>query len=160
GQIRNSNGPMLAALARQAGAMSANPIIVRDVEEDLLRAISDGFSFEILLLSGGVSAGVLDLVPKVLGRLGVEQGFHKVTLKPGKRLWLGFKARPGWKKTLILGLPGNPVSSLVCFELFVRPAIQKMSGLPPIGLARRKGRLAFDHQQRGDRPTYWPAAIC
>jgi len=70
------------------------------------------------------------------------------------------KAAAGGRKTLVFGLPGNPVSSLVCFELFVRPAIQKMRGLPPTGLARRRGRLMSDHQQRGDRPTYWPAAVC
>src|SRR5207249_6123628 len=122
-------------LARQAGAMSANSAMVRDDEEHLRRTIIEGFSFEIVLLSGGVSAGVLDLVPRVLQQLGVEQVFHKVNLKPGKPLWFGYKDR-GWSKTLVFGLPGNPVSSLVCFELFVRPAIQKMRGLAPTGLSR------------------------
>jgi molybdopterin molybdotransferase len=158
GQIRNSNGPMLAALARQAAAMGANLGIARDDAAQLSKRISTGFSAEIVLLSGGVSAGVLDLVPGVLKQLGVREVFHKVNLKPGKPLWFGYKDR-GDHKTLIFGLPGNPVSALVCFELFVRPAIQKMRGLPPTGLKRATARLSCGHQQRGDRPTYWPASL-
>jgi molybdopterin molybdotransferase len=158
-QIRNSNGPMLAALAATAGAESIDLGIARDRTNDLSRAITDGLAYDVLLISGGVSAGVLDLVPRVLESLEIKQFFHKVNLKPGKPLWFGVKQH-GNRKSLVFGLPGNPVSSLVCFELFVRPAIQKMRGLEPTGLARRKARLAFDHQQRGDRPTYWPAAIC
>jgi molybdopterin molybdotransferase len=61
--------------------------------------------------------------------------------------------------TLVFGLPGNPVSSLVCFELFVRPAIQKMRGLAPTGLRRATAKLTSEHQQRGDRPTYWPSVL-
>ena len=159
GQIRNSNGPMLAALAHQAGAISDQPSVARDDKEDLRQAIASGLASDVLLLSGGVSAGVLDLVPSVLAELGARQVFHKVNLKPGKPLWFGYADRDG-RRTLVFGLPGNPVSSLVCFELFVRPAIEKMRGLPLTGLSRQKAKLAIDHQQRGERPTYWPAAVC
>jgi molybdopterin molybdotransferase len=115
---------------------------------------------DVLLLSGGVSAGVLDLVPQVLGELGVKQVFHKVSLKPGKPLWFGVHRPAGsQRETLVCGLPGNPVSGLVCFELFVRPAIQKLRGLPPTGLSSISAKLTCDHQQRGDRPTYWPAVV-
>ena len=81
----------------------------------------------MLVLSGGVSAGKFDLVPDVLAELGVEQVFHKIALRPGKPLWFGVKD-DGERRVLVFGLPGNPVSSLVCFELFVRPAIASLAG--------------------------------
>ena len=99
GQIRNSNGPMLAALARQAGAVSDEPSVARDDKEDLRRNISQGLSCDVLLLSGGVSAGVLDLVPAVLAELGVRQVFHKVDLKPGKPLWFGYAEAMGGERS-------------------------------------------------------------
>jgi molybdopterin molybdotransferase len=159
GQIRNSNGPMIAALARSAGGTVADVGIARDNEADLLRTIAAGLAHDVVVISGGVSAGMLDLVPMMLLKLGVQQVFHKVNLKPGKPLWFGVKTSDKGKRTLVFGLPGNPVSSLVCFELFVRPAIQKLRKLEPIGLPQRRALLAADHQQRGERPTYWPAAI-
>lgn len=160
GQIRDSNGTLLTNLATQAGAEAHCLRIATDDEASLRERIETGFTCDLLLLSGGVSAGVLDLVPRVLQDLGVEQVFHKVNLKPGKPLWFGVRrATPTTRQTLVFGLPGNPVSSLVCFELFVRPAIQKLSGLEPTGLARGSAILTKDHQQRGERPTYWPAAI-
>jgi molybdopterin molybdotransferase len=147
-------------MAKQTGGRASPLGIAGDDLIELTRDINAGLTRDILILSGGVSAGVLDLVPQVLTKLGVTQVFHKVNLKPGKPLLFGFKDRSAGHRTLVFGLPGNPVSSLVCFELFVRPAIQKMRGLPPMGLRKRSAQLAFDHQQRGDRPTYWPAAIC
>jgi molybdopterin molybdotransferase len=161
GQIRNSNGPLLRALAESAGARAYEYAIVRDDPVQLRMFILMGLGgSRIVLLSGGVSAGVLDLVPKVLRELGVEEVFHKVNLKPGKPLWFGVKdyAEPP-VRTLVFGLPGNPVSGLVCFELFVRPAIEKISGREPTGLPRVTAALTAVHRQRGDRPTYWPAAL-
>jgi molybdopterin molybdotransferase len=159
GQIRNSNGPLLYGLVEQTGGIARQLGIGRDTKEDLTQLISEGLDSDVLIISGGVSAGVLDLVPQVLQKLGVTEVFHKVNLKPGKPLWFGVESLENGRKTLVFGLPGNPVSSLVCFELFVRPAIQKMRGLAPTGLPRRFAKLWIDHQQRGDRPTYWPAAI-
>jgi molybdopterin molybdotransferase len=160
GQIRNSNGPLLAGLARQSGAEQLELGIARDERVDLMAKVTLGVAHDILMLSGGVSAGVLDLVPQVLAELGVEQVFHKVNLKPGKPLWFGVKRHPeNGRQTLVFGLPGNPVSGLVCFELFVRPAIQKLSGRDPVGLPRVSAKLTQDHQQRGERPTYWPARM-
>jgi molybdopterin molybdotransferase len=159
GQIRNSNGPMLAALARSAGANSMELGIARDEQADLSRLIAAGLEHDILVISGGVSAGVLDLVPDVLTSLGVRQVFHKVNLKPGKPLWFGALERGHERRTPVFGLPGNPVSSLVCFELFVLPAIEKLRGLAPVGLRRRQAVLAVAHVQRGERPTYWPARL-
>ena len=83
----------------------------------------------MLLLSGGVSAGKLDLVPGVLREAGVAAHFHKVEMKPGKPVFFGTAQRlGGGEPTLVFGLPGNPVSVLVCFELFVRPALRRLRG--------------------------------
>jgi molybdopterin molybdotransferase len=112
----------------------------------------------VLVLSGGVSAGVLDLVPGVLNSLGVRQIFHKVNLKPGKPVWFGVRESAG-SRTLVFGLPGNPVSSLVCFELFVRPAVGRLAGRQQSQLTRLIARLTDGFERRGDRPTYHPAVL-
>ncbi len=157
GQIRNSNGPMLSALVRRAGGQPVELGIARDTEEDLRRLIGEGLTQEVLVLSGGVSAGVLDLVPCVLSELGVEQVFHKVSLKPGKPLWFGVLSRDN-SNTLVFGLPGNPVSSLVCFELFARPAIDQLAGRCN-KRDERRAKLARSHIQRGPRPVFWPSVL-
>jgi molybdopterin molybdotransferase len=114
---------------------------------------------DVILLSGGVSAGVLDLVPEVLAELGVERVFHKVAIKPGKPIWFGvWKNEASKGRTLVFGLPGNPLSSFVGFELFVKPAIARLAGrpwYPPHPTQPAKLSTAF--QTRGDRATYHPA---
>ncbi|HEY1599017.1 MAG TPA: gephyrin-like molybdotransferase Glp [Pirellulales bacterium] len=159
GQIRNSNGPLLAALVSQAGGDPIVLPVARDDEADLREKISAGLAHDMLVLSGGVSAGVLDLVPRVLAELGAQQIFHKVRLKPGKPLWFGIAPR-GDRRTLIFGLPGNPVSSFVCSELFMRPAIEQLAGREGAGLRRVRARLEAEHAQRGDRQTYLPGVLC
>ena len=89
GEIRNSNGPMLCALARSERGQVVDLGIARDEIAALRPAIEQGLACDVLVLSGGVSAGVLDLVPRVLEQLGVERVFHQVHLKPGKPLWFG-----------------------------------------------------------------------
>lgn len=160
GQIRNSNGPMLAASARKAGAVPIELGIAVDERDELQRAILRGLAADVLVLSGGVSAGILDLVPGVLAELGVEQVFHKVNLKPGKPLWFGTRkaAAPRQQETLVFGLPGNPVSSLVCFELFVRPAIDHLSGRKTPSRVIT-AQLAAEFFHRGERPTYQPGSL-
>ncbi len=123
GQIRNSNGPMLMAQATRAGSVPRYLGVARDQPDSLRRYIEDGLKANVFLLSGGVSAGVFDLVPGLLRAAGVEEHLHKVAMKPGKPVFFGTFARPGAAATLVFGLPGNPVSSFVCFELFVRPAL-------------------------------------
>ena len=156
GQIRNSNGPMLTALARSSGARAVDLGIGRDDRDILAQLVAEGLRSDVLILSGGVSAGVLDLVPGVLKAAGVEQVFHKVSLKPGKPLWFGVISQEG--QTLVFGLPGNPVSGFVCFELFVRPALDRLAGRTASTAVRRRFRLACDHTHWGARPTYYPAA--
>lgn len=161
GQIRNSNGPMLQALTMEAGGAPINMGIARDTEGELADLIREGLDSDVLLLSGGVSAGVLDLVPLVLKKLGVREVFHKVNLKPGKPLWFGvFTDEKDWRSVsydkLVFGLPGNPVSSFVCFQLFVRPAVARLAGRRGDGIRRVPALLAVDYQHRGDRATYYP----
>lgn len=160
GQIRNSNAVMLQACAIEAGA-AAETLPVAPDEPNLLRAqLEQGLSRDLLLITGGVSAGHLDLVPAALESLGVTRVFHKIRLKPGKPLWFGVGPtrgdRPG---TLVFGLPGNPVSSLVCFLLFVKPAIARRAGLPLPPSDVVDARLIRPFAQRGDRPTYFPARL-
>ena len=157
GQIRNSNGPMLEALARNSGAKVVSLCVARDDRTELARLIQQGLAADVLVLSGGVSAGVLDLVPGVLAEMGVRQIFHKVNLKPGKPVWFGVFEKQGSGKTLVFGLPGNPVSSFVCFELFVRFALN--CGRTADGQEVIRAHLTTDHYHRGDRPTYWPAQL-
>ncbi|TWT33114.1 molybdopterin molybdotransferase MoeA [Blastopirellula retiformator] len=156
GRIRNSNGPMLLAQIAAAGGVAENLGIARDVREELTEKIACGLEADILVLSGGVSAGVLDLVPSVLAQQQVTQVFHKVHLKPGKPIWFGKRDVDG-KTTLVFGLPGNPVGSLVCFELFVRRAIGILAGLTSNELQSAEVTLAETFTHRGDRPTMFPA---
>ncbi|HVA48086.1 MAG TPA: gephyrin-like molybdotransferase Glp [Pirellulales bacterium] len=158
GQIRNSNGAMLLAAVRHAGGGPVDLGIGRDDRASLRRLMSEGLRSDVLLISGGVSAGVLDLVPGVLADLGVRQVFHKVNIKPGKPLWFGVDEAEGASK-LVFGLPGNPVSTLVCFELFVRPALGAMAGHPFGPRATVLARLTAPFHHRGDRPTYYPAKV-
>ncbi|MBX7164990.1 MAG: molybdopterin molybdotransferase MoeA [Pirellulales bacterium] len=156
GQIRNSNGPLLAAAARRAGADVLELGIARDTRDDLRTRIGAGLeAADVLVLSGGVSAGVLDLVPAVLAELGVACVFHKVNLKPGKPVWFGTQAHSRGAR-LVFGLPGNPVSSLVCYELFVRPALARLAGGVLAGAPVESRPLAAAFTHRGERPTYHP----
>jgi molybdopterin molybdotransferase len=152
GQIRNSNESMLCACVTNSGAIARPLGVCPDRADALDRLVAEGLKSDILCLSGGVSAGDKDLVPAALQRAGVEQVFHQVNLKPGKPLWFGKHARG-----LVFGLPGNPVSSLVCFELFVRHAIERMQGAPLNWRLPLPVRLAAQVKLQGERPVYHPA---
>jgi molybdopterin molybdotransferase len=155
GQIWNSNGPMLAALARQLGTTAIQLGIVADDRQHLADRIMAGLRHDVLILTGGVSMGARDFVPELLSDAGVECLFHKVSMKPGKPIWCGLRSEPG-SSTIVFGLPGNPVSTFVCFELFVRPAIRLLAGRQQ-AVQLRQGRLGAPFAQRGDRPTLFPA---
>jgi molybdopterin molybdotransferase len=152
GQIRNGNGPTVTAQAARAGSVPRYLGIARDRADSLHALINEGLRSSLLLLSGGVSAGKLDLVPGVLRELGVQPHFHQVAMKPGKPVFFGTRG-----DTLIFGLPGNPVSAYVCFELFVRPALRLRRGLADPGMELPPLPLAADFAYRTDRPTYHPA---
>lgn len=155
GQIRNSNGPMLVAQAVRAGALPRYLGIARDDPAVLASLIREGMTTStVLVLAGGVSVGKHDHVPAVLRELGVEVHFHSLRMKPGKPLLFGTKG-----ETLVFGLPGNPVSSFVGFELFVRPAIRKLGGHAEPGPVIRSLPLAEAFTASNNRPTYHPAAL-
>jgi molybdopterin molybdotransferase len=161
GQTRNSNGPMIAAAV---SLLDAEPIplgIAADRPEAIRAAVAQGLAADVLVLSGGVSAGDLDLVPEIFRQCGVEKLFHKVRLKPGKPVWFGRLAREQAAQTLVFGLPGNPASSLVCFELFVRPALEILSGAPREAwhLPRRRAVLTAPAKAAADRPVYLPCRL-
>jgi molybdopterin molybdotransferase len=160
GQIRNSNAIMLRALAIEEGAGAESLPTAPDEPVELRRILGRGLDFDVLIVTGGVSAGQRDLVPAALSELGVRPVFHKVQLKPGKPLWFGIgptrASRPG---TLVFGLPGNPVSSLVVFLLFVRPALAILAGRSASVPGTLEARLACGFRHRGDRPTYHPARL-
>lgn len=154
GQIRNTNETMLVAQLRRCGC-DVHPLgIARDNREDLRAKLQLGLQHDVLLLSGGVSAGTLDLVPSELQHAGVQQIFHKVDLKPGKPLWFG-----NLQASYVFGLPGNPVSSMVCFELFVRTALRALLGQTQVLPTHEVAQLTHDHNHKDDRETHFPAAI-
>jgi len=153
-QIRNSNGPMLCSQANRAGVMAENLGIARDTEAELAAKVREGLHHDILILAGGVSAGKFDFVPSVLASFGVQTHFHHVRMKPGKPLLFGTLG-----KKLVYGLPGNPVSAFLCFELFVRPAIRKMMGHTEVQNRRLEFPLTKELKANHDRPTYHPAKV-
>lgn len=155
GQIRNSNGPMLLASLAAAGCPAVDLGVARDDRAKLQAAIERGLAqCDLLLVSGGVSAGVMDLVPGVLAELGVREVFHKLAMKPGKPLWFG--VRDAGRRQYVFGLPGNPVSTLVSFRLFVLPTLAALAGAPFASPAAQPCVLATEFKHRGGRPTYHP----
>jgi molybdopterin molybdotransferase len=124
GQIRNSNAYALGAQALRAGANVVARQIVRDdratTVEQLGRALEQA---DVVIVSGGVSVGPHDHVKPALAELGVEESFWRVALKPGKPTWFGTRG-----DRYVFGLPGNPVSAIVTFHLFARPALRRLAG--------------------------------
>ena len=138
GQIHNSNGPMLHALAQRSGADVAPWAVLPDDAQ----ATRDGLASalvqaDVVVVCGGVSVGPHDHVKPALASLGVSERFWGVALQPGRPTWFG--ERDG---RLVFGLPGNPVSAVVTFTLFVRPALLAAQGLPASRRLEPSGRLA------------------
>lgn len=126
-QIRNTNLYTLKAMLSENKLEPEKCLHTSDSPEDIKKAVDELLSVsDILLITGGVSAGDKDFIPQVLEHYGVEKLFHKVKIRPGKPIWFGKKG-----KQLVFGLPGNPVSCRVIFKVFVEPCIQKMMGLAP-----------------------------
>lgn len=127
GRIYDANAHAIAAMAAEAGAEPRLLGIARDTVEDLTRHIHQGLDADMLVTSAGVSRGDFDVVKDVLAREG-QIDFWTVRMRPGKPLAFGSFTAPDGRRVPHLGLPGNPVSSMVSFELFGRPAIYKMMG--------------------------------
>ena len=143
GQIYEANGVLLAAQLRSVGARVQPLEPVADDEPAHRAALDAGLEADVLVSSGGVSVGPHDLVRSVGAELGIEEVLWGVAVKPGKPLWFGVRGR-----TLVFGLPGNPVSALVCFEVFVRPALLALQGAADPLPRYEPGKLA-----RGLRPN-------
>ena len=158
-QIRNSNGPMLLALVARAGGTPVDLGQSHDDAGELRRLVRAGLdSADVLVTSGGVSVGDYDLLPGVFDSLGIVVEFHQVRMKPGKPLLFGTLDIPGGAKRLVFGLPGNPVSTLVCFERFVRPALRLLAG-HPAGAGPATAALVEPLRSQSDRPSYSPGAF-
>lgn len=132
GQIRSTNGFAIDAQVRDAGGVSAGHATVGDDFDATRDAIERGLDADVLVTTGGVSIGPHDHVKPALSELGVEEVFWGVALRPGKPTWFGTRAA---SPVLVFGLPGNPVSAIVTFHLFVRPALTALAGAQPF--ARR-----------------------
>ena len=128
---------MLAAQLAAAGAEVTRLAAVADDEVAHRRSLEQGLAFDVLVTSGGVSVGPHDLVRRIEAELGVEEVFWRVAVRPGKPVSFGVRGA-----TLVFGLPGNPVSSLVGCELFVRPALLALQGAAEPGPRFAAGTLA------------------
>jgi molybdopterin molybdotransferase len=150
GQLRDSNGPMLSALSRAGGRPVSVRPAVADEDGAVARLFREaGRAEDVLITSGGVSAGDLDLLPAEAARAGFEILFHGVAVRPGKPIAVGRRG-----ETLWFGLPGNPVSASVGFHLFVRFALDCMEGAAAPGASSRRARLVRELAVRGKRETY------
>lgn len=154
GQIYESNGPMLAAALASAGAIVERIGPVADDEAEHRPALERGLEADVLVSSGGVSVGPHDLVRRILAELGVEEHFWRVAVRPGKPVSFGTRGA-----TLVFGLPGNPVSSLVGLELFVRPALRALQGAAEPGPGYESGRLAVALRRNAARDELVRARI-
>jgi molybdopterin molybdotransferase len=146
GEIYESNSTLLSAQLESAGALGEVLPPVADDPPETRAALARGLDFDVLVTSGGVSVGPHDLVRGLLAELGVDEVFWQVAVRPGKPVAFGVRG-----STLVFGLPGNPVSSLVGFELFVRPALEALQGLADPRPRYLPGRLASSVRRNGGR---------
>ena len=153
-QIRNSNNVSLAAQVALAGGEPVMMGVVPDNLEELRAGIQKALDADIVALTGGVSVGKYDLVEQVLRELGTEFYFDTVAIRPGKPAVFGFcHGKP------VFGLPGNPVSTMVTFELFVVPAIDLLSGHTPHPLKVLKAKLAHPVNEKPPLAHFLPARL-
>ena len=153
--IYDSNGPQLCAQATAAGAETRFYGILRDREEALSEVLSQALDeCDLVLVSGGVSLGDFDLVPSILEKLGVEPVFHSLAMRPGKPTFFGIRGN-----VAVFGLPGNPVSTFVNFEVLVKHFLHAMMGLE-YKPAMTAARLDSSLKRKGtDRVEFLPARL-
>ncbi len=154
GQIYETNSLMLSSELAAAGAEIVTEPPVADDERALRDALERGLAADILVTSGGVSVGEHDLVRAVQRELGVEERFWRVSIKPGKPVSFGVRG-----ETLVFGLPGNPVSALVGCELFVKPALRVLQGIPDPLPRFEPGRLAAGLRRNAERDEFVRARL-
>lgn len=154
GRIRNSNGPAVEAQARWAGAAVRSLGTVPDMAESIADALREGLQDDVVVVSGGVSEGVFDLVEEVFARFDVAILFDKVAIKPGAPLVFGRRG-----DTLVFGLPGNPVSAQVTFDVFVRAALLRLQGARVASRPIVEVELLGSLRNKSGRKAYMPARV-
>jgi molybdopterin molybdotransferase len=176
-QIRNSNSYSLAAQIQNAGAEAVRLPIAPDEPEQLRALIEEGLGYDLLLLTGGVSMGKYDLVEQVLGELNAEFYFTGAEIQPGRPVVFGScsadtpvrvqapnkleadAGTPKPQKKYFLGLPGNPVSTMVTFELFARPLIEALAGMTAAPLIFLRARLKSQIKTKTGLKRFLPATL-
>jgi molybdopterin molybdotransferase len=153
GQIPDSNTYTLCGLVAEAGALPLSLGIARDRREELIERLQQGLRADVIVSSAGVSVGDRDFVREAAEALGARFDFWKVNMRPGKPLTFGRVGDAG-RERLFFGLPGNPVSSMVTFELFVRPALRRMGGYRELERPRVTARALEPIDNPGSRPGY------
>jgi molybdopterin molybdotransferase len=153
-QIRNSNAWSLSVQVQRAGGVPEILPIARDSYEATRASIERGLEADLLLLSGGVSAGKYDIVERVLADLGAKFFFTRVKIQPGQPLVFGAIG-----EKFLFGLPGNPASTMVTFELFARAAIERLSGVAEPMLPLLRARLARDFRHKSGLTRFLPARL-
>ena len=161
GAIRNSNAYSVSGLIRRSGAVLGSVEIVPDDRDASADALARALAGDVVVISGGVSVGPHDHVRPTLAALGAEEVFWGVALRPGKPTWFGTAIPPkssdsrpasaGTRETLVFGLPGNPVSAMITFLLFVRPAIRAMLGAAATQAHRATALLESDYPKASGR---------
>jgi molybdopterin molybdotransferase len=153
-QVRNGNSVALETLATLTGAETESLGNAPDEKQELKRRIERGLQANLLIISGGVSMGKYDLVEMVLSELGAQFVYDSVAIRPGKPAVFGTcRGKP------VFGLPGNPVSTMVTFELFVAPAIDLLGGAEPRPLPVFRARLAHALHEKSDLTHFLPARV-
>ncbi len=154
GQIVSANGPGLSAFVEAHGGEAIHLGVVKDELAALRTAIGRAEPLELLVTSGGVSVGDHDLLNEALSAPDFSLAFHKIAMRPGKPLLFG-----RLKKLPIMGLPGNPVSAMVCAILFLGPAIDRLQGLPGAAPATQPARLGSNLKANDSREEYLRASF-
>ena len=150
-QIRNSNFYVLKALLKTWNIRPSYHHHALDDPKDIFSCLEKALQYDIVIINGGVSAGDADFVPSVLKQLDVEQLFHKVAIRPGKPFWCGHK-----EKTMVFALPGNPLSCLVTFTIFIRHYLENCFGLSSSLLSLP---IAEERKQRVKLDEFFPVQI-
>lgn len=159
-QIRNSNSYSLAAQIMEAGAEPMLLPVAPDEPARLRELIAEGLQGDLLLLTGGVSVGKYDFVEQVLADFGARFHITAVAIQPGKPLVFGDALEPDTNRRVpFFGLPGNPVSTMVTFELFVRPVIDALSGVAPRARRFLRARLSADIRTKTGLTRFLPARL-
>jgi len=153
-KIPNANSHALYAQCKALGIEATLLGIARDDPADLRAKLAEGLNYDVLLASGGVSVGHHDFVRPMLDELGITFHFWRVAMRPGHPLAFGTVKREGDNDSVVFGLPGNPVASMVCFEQFVAPALRSMMGHEKLFRRTIKARLQHDMQGSGGRTLF------